>query len=85
MFVPKLMIKKLNEYAKTPTYGSEEAAGCDLYAATASPISIEPHTTVKVGTGLSMELPGGTFAAIFARSGLATKKGLRPANCVGKL
>ncbi|HII07970.1 MAG TPA: dUTP diphosphatase [Methanosphaera sp.] len=76
-------VKKLNNLAKLPTRGSEYAAGYDLYAATASPIEIQPHTTIKIGTGLSFELPRGTFAAIFPRSGIATKRGLRPANCVG--
>lgn len=76
-------VKTLNYYAKLPTRGSEEAAGYDLYAATDQNIEIPPHTTVKVGTGLSFELPQGTFAAIFARSGIATKRGLRPANCTG--
>ena len=74
---------KLNEYAKEPTRGSAAAAGYDLYAAISDPISIPPHTTVKIGTGLAFALPDSTFAAIFARSGLATKQGLRPANCVG--
>ena len=76
-------VKKLNKLAKLPTRGSEYAAGYDLYAATAGPIEIQPHTTIKIGTGLSFELPQGTFAAIFPRSGIATKRGLRPANCVG--
>ena len=76
-------IKLLNENAKVPTRGSEYAAGYDLYAATVNDIDIAPHSTVKIGTGISVELPNGTFGAIFARSGLATKKGLRPANCVG--
>lgn len=76
-------VKVLNNYAHLPTRGSEYAAGYDLYAATAQNIQIEPHTTVKIGTGLSFELPEGTFAAIVARSGIATKNGLRPANCVG--
>lgn len=76
-------VKKLNDLAKLPTRGSDYAAGYDLYAATDYTIEIAPHSTVKVGTGLAMELPEGYFAAIFARSGLATKKGLRPANCVG--
>jgi dUTP pyrophosphatase len=75
--------KKLNENAKVPTYGSWDAGCCDLYAATDRPIAIAPHTTEKIGTGLAFELPRGTFAAIFARSGIATKRGLRPANCVG--
>ena len=74
---------KLNEYAQEPTRGSTAAAGYDLYAAVESPIAIPAHSTVKVGTGLAFELPENTFAAIFARSGLATKQGLRPANCVG--
>lgn len=74
---------KLNELAKEPTRGSIAAAGYDLYAAIDTDLIIAPHTTVKVGTGLAFELPQNTFAAIFARSGLATKQGLRPANCVG--
>lgn len=87
MIFPKLLadikVKKLNNLATIPTRGSDQAAGYDLYAATAEPIDIAPHSTIKVGTGLSFELPKGTFAAIFARSGIATKRGLRPANCVG--
>lgn len=75
--------KKLNEFAQEPTQGSAAAAGYDLYAASADEIMIPAHTTVKIGTGLAIELLNGTFGAIFARSGLATKKGLRPANCVG--
>lgn len=75
--------KKLNELAHEPTRGSEYAAGYDLYAATANPVTIPPHETIKVGTGLAFELPNNIFAGIFARSGLATKKGLRPANCIG--
>ena len=78
-----LMVKKLNEQAKFPTRGSKYAAGYDLYAATTQSIEIAPHSTVKVGTGLAFALPRDTFAAIYARSGLATKQGLRPANCVG--
>lgn len=78
-----LMVKKLNEQAKLPTRGSKYAAGYDLYAATTQSIKIAPHSTVKVGTGLAFALPRDTFAAIYARSGLATKQGLRPANCVG--
>lgn len=75
--------KKLSETAHEPTRGSEYAAGYDLYADIADPIEIQPGQTVKIGTGLSFELPVNSFAAIFARSGLATKQGLRPANCVG--
>ena len=76
-------VKILNENAHLPTRGSEYAAGYDLYAAIEYPVLIRPHETEKIGTGLSFELPENTFAAIFARSGLAAKKGLRPANCVG--
>ena len=76
-------VKKLNDLAKMPSRGSSDAAGYDLYAATDYTIDIAPHSTVKIGTGLSFELPSGTFAAIFPRSGIATKHGLRPANCVG--
>lgn len=75
--------KKLNNLAKTPTIGSSNAAGYDLYAATDQIIDIAPHSTVKIGTGLSFELPPGTFVALVARSGIATKRGLRPANCIG--
>ena len=78
-----IKIKKLNNLAKMPSRGSSDAAGYDLYAAIKERVGIRPHETVKVGTGLSFELPQGTFAAIFPRSGIATKRGLRPANCVG--
>lgn len=81
-----IKIKKLYDYAKIPTRGSEYAAGYDLYACIDEKdqtIAIAPHNTVKVGTGVAIEIPHGYFGAIFARSGLATKKGLRPANCVG--
>lgn len=77
----KIQIKRLRDTAVIPTKGSEKAAGYDLYA-TAN-YDIAPHSTVKVGTGISIALPDNSFGAIFARSGLATKKGLRPANCVG--
>ena len=76
-------IQKLREDAVIPTRGSEKAAGYDLYAAIPEDIYILPYTTMKIKTGLAMELPDNTFGAIFARSGLATKQGLRPANCVG--
>ena len=80
---PEIEYVKLSETAKEPTRGSQYAAGFDLYADIKEPVEIAPHTTEKIGTGLAMELPDNTFAAIFARSGLATKEGLRPANCVG--
>jgi dUTP pyrophosphatase len=78
-----MKIKLLNNLAKIPTKGSKEAAGYDLYAATDYDIEIQPSQTVKVDTGIAMAIPDGYFGAIFARSGLATKQGLRPANCVG--
>lgn len=79
----KIKIKKLNEYATIPFHGSEYAAGYDVTAAIDAPLVIAPHTTVKVGTGLAFELPEGYFMDIRPRSGLATKKGLRPANTPG--
>ena len=79
----KINIKKLKNNAIIPTRGSAEAAGYDLYACIEKPITIPAHSTEKIGTGLAIEIPSGYFGAIFARSGLATKEGLRPANCVG--
>lgn len=79
-----IQIKKLNEKATIPTRGSEYAAGYDLYACIESgSVTIAPHATEKIGTGLAIAVPNGYFGAIFARSGLASKEGLRPANCVG--
>lgn len=75
--------RKVSELAHIPTRGSEKAAGYDLYAALAEPVRIAPHETVRIDTGLQFELPDGYFAAIYARSGLAAKEGLRPANCTG--
>ena len=75
--------KKLTKTAKEPTRGSKYSAGFDLYADIEEDIVIRPHETIKVGTGLAFELPENTFGAIFARSGIATKQGLRPSNCVG--
>ena len=79
----KVSVKKLNEKAILPTYGSEFAAGADLYACIDGDITVEPHKTVLIPTGLAMELPVGYAGLIYARSGLATKKGLAPANKVG--
>lgn len=79
----KIKIKKLNKNAIIPTKGSKYAAGYDLYACIEKPIIISPNETKKIGTGLSIEIPNGYFGAIYARSGLATNEGLRPANCVG--
>ena len=79
----RVQIKKLNDKAILPTYGSEYAAGADLYACVEEEISIKPHETVLIPTGLAIELPLGYAGLIYARSGLATKKGLAPANKVG--
>ena len=76
-------IKKLNENATIPTYGSEFAAGADLYACLEGDVTIEPAQTVLIHTGLAMEIPEGLVGLIYARSGLASKKGLAPANKVG--
>lgn len=79
----KVNIKKLNENAIIPTYGSEYAAGADLYACTEENIVIMPGETKLIHTGLAMEIPEGYAGLIYARSGLATKQGLAPANKVG--
>ena len=76
-------IKKLLPDAKLPAYGSEFAAGADLYALTEAPLRIGPGETAVVHTGLAAEIPAGFVGLIYARSGLATKKGLAPANKVG--
>lgn len=78
-----IRIQKLNENAIIPTRGSDQAAGYDLYACVEEDTTIEPGETKLIGTGLALTTPNGSFGAIFARSGLATKEGLRPANCVG--
>ena len=83
----KIKIKLLTETAKIPTKGSVNAAGYDLYADFNPPngafLSIGPHETVKIPTGIAIEIPYGFFGGIFPRSGISTKRGLRPANCVG--
>lgn len=79
----RVNIKKLNENAVIPTYGSEYAAGADLYACIDGDMVIAPHTTVLVPTGFAMQLPEGLAGFIYARSGLATKRSLAPANKVG--
>ena len=78
-----MKVKKLNEKAILPTYGSEFSAGADLYALTDETITVNPGETVLVHTGLAMEIPMGYGGFIYARSGLATKKALAPANKVG--
>ena len=77
----EIKIKRLYEDSIIPTRGSEYAAGYDLYAHEGA--TIKPHETAKIGTGVAIQPPKDTFGAVFARSGLATKQGLRPANCVG--
>ena len=76
-----MKIKLVSENAVVPTYGSWSAAGMDLYACDS--YTIAPGETVLVHTGINMEIPYGYFGAIYPRSGLATKRGLRCANCVG--
>ena len=78
-----VQIKRLNETAKIPTRGSSSAAGYDLFANLDSSMEVPPQSTVSIGTGLAISIPEGYFGAVFARSGLATKQGLRPSNCVG--
>ena len=79
----KINIKKLNEKAIIPTYGSEYSAGADLYACLDEPVTILPGEAYLFHTGLAMEIPEGYAGLVFARSGLATKKGLAPSNKVG--
>lgn len=79
----KVKLKRLRDTAVVPTRGSASAAGYDLYADIDESITVAAGETVKISTGLSMEIPEGFFGAIYPRSGLATRQGLRPANCVG--
>lgn len=76
-------IKKLKDNAIIPTQGSVAAAGHDAYACLDQDVEILPGKNVKIGTGIAVSIPEETCLGIFARSGLATKEGLRPANCVG--
>lgn len=78
-----IKLKKLDERAVIPTYGTEFSAGADLYAVLSEPITVNPGETVMVHTGLAFEIPEGYAGFVFARSGLASKKGLAPANKVG--
>lgn len=82
----QVKIKKLSNAATIPTLGSTGAAGCDLYANLTSDggsVTIAPGATYLVKTGVAMEIPKNYAGFIYARSGLASKRGLRPANCVG--
>jgi len=76
-------VKKLNERAILPTYGSEGAAGADIYALLGGDVTIGAGETALIGTGLALEIPTGYVGLVYARSGLATKRGLAPANKVG--
>lgn len=79
----KIRFKKLNQKAKMPQYGTEYAAGADLYACLEEPLTIPAGMTKFVSTGIAMEIPEGLVGLVYARSGLACKKGLAPANKVG--
>lgn len=79
----QIPVKKLKDNAILPTYGSAEAAGADLYACLDGAVSIAPGETVFIPTGLAMEIPKGYAGLAYARSGLACKKDLAPANKVG--
>ena len=79
----KVRIKKLNERAVIPTYGSAGSAGGDLYSAEENDITVASGQTAFIGTGLAVEIPQGLVGLVYARSGLACKKGLAPANKVG--
>lgn len=83
MIIEKVKIKKLDQNAKIPTYGTSFSAGADLYACSSEVITFEPGETKLVKTGLCFEIPEGYAGLIYARSGLATKRGLAPANKVG--
>ncbi len=76
-------IKKLDERAIVPSYGTEFSAGADIYALCDEKITINPHETCLIHTGISMSIPNGLVGLVFARSGMATKRSLAPANKVG--
>ena len=76
-------IKKLSDAATVPTYGTEYSAGADLYNLAGETVTIPAHSTHLIHTGISMQIPEGYCGLIFARSGLASKRGLAPANKVG--
>lgn len=78
-----IRVKKLNKDAILPTYGSKEAAGADLYACLDTALTIQPGDAAWVGTGIALEVPKGCAGLVYARSGLACKRGLAPANKVG--
>ncbi len=79
----KVEIKKVSKSATLPQRGSEQAAGYDLFADIPEAVTIMPHETKMIGTGLAAAIPQGYFGGVYARSGLSAKEGLRPANCTG--
>lgn len=79
----KVNVKRLDSRAKLPAFSSSAAAGADLFAILDTDLLIAPGETVLVHTGLAMEIPEGFVGLIYARSGLASKRGLAPANKVG--
>lgn len=83
MFRETVRLKKLSLLARMPIYSSDCAAGADLYAATAEDIVLEPGETTVIGTGIAVQIPDGLVGLVYARSGLATKRGVAPANKVG--
>lgn len=76
-------VKKLDSKASLPSYGTASAAGADLYALLDGEITVKPDETVLVHTGIALEIPEGFVGLVYARSGIATKRGLAPANKVG--
>ena len=83
MLTAPVSVKRLDPRAKLPAYGSADAAGADLYALTDGPVAVAPGQTVLIRTGLALAIPQGYVGLVYARSGLATKQGLAPANKVG--
>lgn len=80
---PTVAVQKLRENAVLPRYGSAEAAGADLYACLPEDVVIAPQETRMIPTGVALEIPAGYVGLIYARSGVACKRGLAPANKVG--
>ena len=79
----KVRFKKLRENAKVPTRATKNSAGYDLYSTNDKVVYIDSEDTVEFKIGIAVELPDGYFGAVVARSGLSTRRGLRPANCFG--
>lgn len=79
----KLCFKKLDPRATVPTYGSDLAAGADLRAVLDAPVTIKPNESVLIHTGIAVAIPAGYVGLVYARSGIACKRGLAPSNKVG--